>query len=87
MQYKLSEAYLKIFFITIKWIGQKRATSKFLLEEIKRDSYSLRDRSCPGDSEKVWHLYVTLIVLERSFLTLFSRGGGQIPQGINPKYS
>ena len=44
------------------------------------------DRSCPDDSKKVWHLYVTLIVLVRSFLTLFSRGG-QIPQGINPKYS
>ena len=32
------------------------------------------DRSCPDDSEKVGHLYVTLIVLVRSFLTLV--GGG-----------
>ena len=33
--------------------------------------YGLKDRPCPDDSKKVQHSYVSLRVLEISFLTLF----------------
>ena len=36
----------------------------------------------PGNSKKVKHLYVTLMVLEISFLTLFRLGGYQIDTSL-----
>ena len=42
--------------------------------------YGLMDMPYPDNSKKVWHLYVTLMVLEIIFLTLQVGASGMHPE-------